>query len=244
MKKQYVLFSLLALVGAAALAGRVAASGRTAEAPTVGAVQAPGAAGVDPRSGGFEIGLGEWALSPEAKAIRPGRVTFVITNRGRFTHGFELEIRRTGEGREDEGEAETAELRPGQKTTLTMTLSPGRYEIECFVGDHDEMGMRGTLEVREDAPLVAPRPAGGSTVEIANFAFKPATLRTVAGTVVTWRNRDPAPHTATGRQFSSPQLGKGGSYRRRFTRAGTFTYLCAVHPGMRGKVVVAKGGAR
>ena len=36
--------------------------------------------------------------------------------------------------------------------------------------------------------------------------------------------------------------GKGASYRRKFTRAGTYTYLCALHPGMRGKVVVASAG--
>ena len=105
--------------------------------------------------------------------------------------------------------------------------------------------MRGVLEVREDAPLVAPASAGTrSTVAIQSFAFKPATLRTTAGTVVTWRNLDPAPHTASAEQFSSPQLRKGATYRRRFARPGTYSYLCALHPGMRGKVVVAGTGAR
>ena len=83
----------------------------------------------------------------------------------------------------------------------------------------------------------------GSTVQIAGFAFRPATLRTKEGSVVTWRNSDAAPHTATGRQISSPQLGKGVSFRKRFSRAGTYTYLCALHPGMRGKVIVAKQAA-
>lgn len=31
--------------------------------------------------------LGEWAVTPEAAAIRPGRVTFVIHNRGTMGHG-------------------------------------------------------------------------------------------------------------------------------------------------------------
>jgi plastocyanin len=60
---------------------------------------------------------------------------------------------------------------------------------------------------------------------------------------VTWRNSDAAPHTATGKQFSSAQLGKGATFRHRFTRAGTYTYLCAVHPAMRGKVIVAQRGS-
>ncbi|HEV8687012.1 MAG TPA: hypothetical protein VGQ84_07030 [Gaiellaceae bacterium] len=189
-------------------------------------------AGVDPRSGGFEIVLGEWAVSPEARAIRPGPVTFVIRNRGRFTHGLELKLGRDG------SEIESIELAPGGKTTLTLNLSPGMYELECFVGDHDDRGMRAVLEVREDAPLVEPRPKARATVEISGFAFNPATLRTTVGKTVTWRNTDSAPHTATGKQFASPQLRSGASFRHRFSRAGSYTYLCALHPGMRGKVIV------
>lgn len=227
--------TVAALVGGGATAGSAAAPRQVQQAGTAAA------GGVDPRSGGFELVLGEWALSPEARAIRPGRVTFVVRNRGRLTHGFEIE-RRGGDDDRDEEKYETEDLRPGQMTTMTLNLAPGVYEIECSVGDHDDMGMRGLLEVREDAPLV-PRatPTAGATVDIVGFAFKPATLKTTVGKAVTWRNRDAAPHTATGKAFSSPQLGKGAVYRRRFTRPGRYSYLCALHPGMRGTVVVAAG---
>ena len=105
--------------------------------------------------------------------------------------------------------------------------------------------LRGVLEVRENAPLGAPARVGTrSTVAIRNFGFKPATLRTTAGTVVTWRNFDPAPHSASAKQFSSPQLGKGAAYRRRFAQPGTYSCLCALHPGMRGTVVVVGKAAR
>jgi plastocyanin len=244
MTKTRVLLLSLAVVSAAALVGGGATAGSAVDVRQLQKAGKSGAAGgVDPRSGGFELALGEWALSPEARAIRPGRVTFVVRNRGRVTHGFEIESRR-GDDRDDDGKAETEDLRPGQMTTLTLDLAPGVYEIECSVGDHDDMGMRGLLEVRADAPLVAPRPKSSrSTVDIAAFAFKPATLRTTAGTMVTWRNADAAPHTATGKQFSSPELRKGASFRRRFTQAGTYAYICALHPAMRGKVIVAKRAA-
>lgn len=153
-----------------------------------------------------------------------------------------MEVRRRSD-EHDEGEVESAELRPGQSTRFTLNLVAGLDDIECFVGDHDDLGMRGVLEVRDDAPLVAP--AGTrSTVAIRSFAFKPATVRTTAGTVVIWRNFDPAPHTASAKQLSSPQLGRGAAYRRRFAQPGTYSYLCALHPGMRGKVVVARKAAR
>jgi plastocyanin len=241
MTKMRVLHLFLALASAAAFAGGLAAAGSPATAGSQGAGR------VDPRAGGFEVALGEWALSTEARAIRPGPVTFVISNRGKFRHGLELEIRGGDErdgGRRDD-DAESIELRPGQVTRMTLNLAPGVYELECFVEDHDDMGMRGVLEVRENAPLVAPKPATTrSTVDIAGFVFKPATLRTTVGSTVTWRNSDSAPHTATAKQFSSPQLQKGASFRRRFTRAGTYAYICALHPAMRGRVIVASRAAK
>jgi plastocyanin len=249
------LSALLVLV--VAFAGVAAVAYASAGAQASGAAQSgagahqtvarPAAGGIDPRSGGFELGLGEWALTLEAKAIRPGPVTFVIRNRGKHRHGLELELRRLEDERGRGGDREKAEsirLQPGQATRLTLDLRPGVYELECFVSHHDDLGMRAVLEVREDAPLIVPKKAAPSTVQITGFAFKPATLRVKAGATVTWRNADAAPHTATGKGFSSPQLRKGGTYRRRFARLGTYSYLCALHPGMRGKVIVTGGGTR
>lgn len=246
-KARSLLFALAsaAVIGGGLATVQAAGAGGAGAAPaaTATASAAP-AAGVDPRSGGFQIALGEWALSPEARAIRPGPVTLVISNRGKFRHGLELEIRRVDDRDDDhhggDDDAKSIRLSPGQSTRMTVNLAPGVYEIECFVSHHDDMGMTGTLEVRADAPFLTPPAASSSRVEISGFAFKPATLRTTVGKTVTWRNADAAPHTATASQFSSPELAKGGTFRRTFTRAGTYTYLCALHPGMRGKVVVAK----
>lgn len=239
------------LASAAAIGGGLAGSA-TSASPTASrsadAAAVAGRGGIDPRAGGFVIGLGEWALAPEAKAIRPGRVTFVVRNQGKFRHGLELEISRRDRHEDDDrdhDDAKSIRLEAGQATKMTLDLEPGMYDIRCFVSHHDELGMRAVLEVRADAPLLAPETAKAarSTVDIAGFAFKPATLRTTAGTLVTWRNSDAAPHTATGKPFSSPQLGRGATFRFRFGRAGTYSYLCAVHPAMRGKVVVARRGS-
>ena len=198
-------------------------------------------AGIDPRSGGLEIALGEWSLGLEAKVIRPGRVTFVVVNRGKVVHGFEIEDAgdRPRDDDDDE-ELETGRLRPGQSTRLTLDLAPGVYEVECFVGDHDDMGMVGTLTVRANAPLVAAAKSPTNSVQIKNFAFKPATLTAKVGATVRWRNVDAAPHTATAnnRSFDSKILNRNGTYARRFARPGTYAYICALHPGMTGKIVV------
>jgi plastocyanin len=202
---------------------------------------APGAL-VDPRAGGLTVGLGEWAVSPEAPAIRPGTVTFVVRNGGRVAHGLRIkqETRRHGG---DRFRARTVVLRPGATARLTVTLVTGVYSLECFVEGHDDLGMERRFEVRANAPLVRRAPKASVTApraDIAGFAFKPGTLTVRVGATVSWTNRDDAPHTvtATSGSFGSRQLGKGGVYARRFDRAGTFAYLCALHPQMKGRVVV------
>jgi plastocyanin len=203
------------------------------------------AGSVDPRAGGVTIALGEWSVVPEAPAIRPGRVTFVVTNRGEVVHGFRIKQERDGGKGGDRVEARGISLRPGQTGRLTMTLPAGTYSIECFVEGHDDLGMERVFRVGADAPLVAPTPRapGGTAVRIESFAFRPGTLRTKVGATVKWTNTDPAPHTVTstsGAPLSSPQLGKGRSFTHRFDRAGTFAYLCAIHPAMKGRVIVSR----
>ena len=112
--------------------------------------------GVDPRSGGLQINLGEWAIGPEAKAIRPGRVTFVVANRGKQRHGLEIRSLGSDDAISGDDEVKTVRLEPGKTTRVTVDLAPGKYVIECFVSHHDERGMRLVLDVREDAPLVTP----------------------------------------------------------------------------------------
>jgi plastocyanin len=211
------------------------------------------AARVDPRKGGFEIALGEWAVTPEAPALRPGPVTFLIHNRGTIPHGFEIELENdsSGSGSDDLFKAESEVLQPGESTRMTVELTrTGIYKIECLVDGHDDMGMEGPLEVSEAAPLLkeekevteagAGAPSGDTSVAISGFAFDPGTVEVEAGTKVTWSNDDPAPHTVTAEDgdFDSDILDGGQSFSFTFDEPGTYTYLCNVHPDMKGTVKV------
>ena len=87
----------------------------------------------------------------------------------------------------------------------------------------------------------APQPTI-TEVKIDNFSFTPATLTIPAGTTVTWTNRDDIPHTVVSaddpKAFKSKVMDTDEKFYYTFTKAGTFTYFCSVHPKMTGTVVV------
>jgi plastocyanin len=212
------------------------------------ATSTPGqTASADPRKDGFDVALGEWAITSEAKAIRPGRTTFVISNRGTMPHGFEIEREdddSSGEGSGSEDDkVETRVLQPGESVEIELELSEGVYKLECNVDGHDDMGMQMLLDVRRDAPLA--KAAGVDTragVAIEEFAFQPATVTVKAGQEVTWTNHDPAEHTVTqeGGGFDSGTMAAGATFKTTFDQPGEYRYICKLHPGMKGRVVVER----
>ncbi|MFZ1997643.1 MAG: cupredoxin family copper-binding protein, partial [Solirubrobacteraceae bacterium] len=82
--------------------------------------------------------------------------------------------------------------------------------------------------------------AGDPGVTIADFHFSPATTTVHVGDTITWSNNGPSSHTATasGGSFTTGILKKGQSASHTFTRAGTFAYVCQIHPFMHGTIVV------
>jgi len=92
-----------------------------------------------------------------------------------------------------------------------------------------------------------PPPAGSSSITIPAGAstlgrggFIPSDLTVVAGTTVTWMNTDSVAHTSTSdaNGWNSGIVSPGGQFSFAFPTAGTFSYHCAIHPGMVGTVVV------
>ncbi|MGH8871215.1 MAG: cupredoxin domain-containing protein [Acidimicrobiia bacterium] len=85
-------------------------------------------------------------------------------------------------------------------------------------------------------------PGGGEErVEMADFAFSPDTLTVPVGTTVTWENTDASlPHTSNSDDgvWDSGTLNPGDDFSFTFDEAGTFTYVCRIHPSMTGSIVV------
>src|SRR5258708_28201570 len=71
-------------------------------------------------------------------------------------------------------------------------------------------------------------------IKIDNFSFGPATLTVSVGTTVTWTNRDDIPHTvvSTDRALKSKALDTDETFSFTFSEAGTYPYICSIHPIM------------
>lgn len=92
-----------------------------------------------------------------------------------------------------------------------------------------------------------PQTNAEAKVSIENFSFNPETLTIKVGTTVIWTNRDVAPHLITNKPymmctyckyFQSDPLSKGDTFQFTFYTAGSYDYMCGIHPSMKGKIIV------
>jgi plastocyanin len=82
--------------------------------------------------------------------------------------------------------------------------------------------------------------SAAAVVKIDNFSFGPASLTVAVGTTITWTNNDDVPHTVVSEDklFKSKALDTEDKFSYTFTKPGTYSYFCSVHPKMTAKVVV------
>jgi len=94
------------------------------------------------------------------------------------------------------------------------------------------------------APALPPPPPGRTqSVSIVDFNFQPPQINLQAGDTVSWTNNGRQAHTVTSdsNTFDSGRLDPGRTFSFTFQGAGAFSYHCAIHPTMRGTVVVGSG---
>jgi plastocyanin len=86
----------------------------------------------------------------------------------------------------------------------------------------------------------SPRPAGQvHRVTITGMQFDPEVVTARAGDTVVWTNHDIVPHTATAAgAFDSGTLASQAEWRLVVTARGTIPYACALHPTMKGTLLV------
>ena len=208
-------------------------------------------AAVDAATVTVHIGQG---LSPRTLTIAPGTTVRWVN---------ESDNRYRMRSRNGPEEFDSGNIEPGESYSFTFRLA-GTYPY-LDDRDRDDPNFHGTITVSATPPAATATPApdgsppagggggdgGGSsaatsgTVHMAGRAFSPGTVTIAAGGSVTFVNDDDREHTATGDVFDTGILNPGARSTERFPSAGTFTFLCQIHPDMRGTVTVrsASGAA-
>jgi plastocyanin len=95
-----------------------------------------------PAGGQLRVLADEYRFDPARVVVKgAGRLKITLDNRGALAHNLELSRRGSVVGG-------TPTFQGGRAESGVVRLKPGRYRMLCTVGDHAELGMTGTLEVR------------------------------------------------------------------------------------------------
>ena len=88
-----------------------------------------------------------------------------------------------------------------------------------------------------------PTPVATTTVDLPkSYRFEPAAIEVDLGATVTWTNRDEFSHNVAFEGDRPLAMKPGESVTRVFPAAGTFAYVCSLHPReMTGSVAVREG---
>jgi plastocyanin len=153
------------------------------------------------------------------------------------------------------------EKRTGWGTEYSDDIRNGEWEYQAFLPDKSvnaKANLKACFEchkphaaqdfvislasLKGTAPGEMAQPkAGPGVVSVAGFLFGPEKVSVAPGATVTWFNADASPHQVTLRgpkpQRTAVML-KGQSVALSFAEAGTYDYICGLHPNMKGSVEV------
>jgi len=77
-----------------------------------------------------------------------------------------------------------------------------------------------------------------TNIVMSGFAFSPSSLEVAVGDTVTWTNEDSVTHDVEIDGKNLGTVGKNETLTWVAETAGTFDYLCTIHPSMSGEVIV------
>ena len=101
----------------------------------------PGRTVTAPDGGAVRVVAKEYSFDPSTIVMRgPGTLRVTLANEGSLAHNLRL----MKDGEELGG---TPSFPAGESRSARLRVERGSYEFICTVGDHAELGMRGTLKV-------------------------------------------------------------------------------------------------
>ena len=101
----------------------------------------PGRTVTAPAGGALQVVAKEYSFDPSTIVVSgPGTLRVTLRNEGSLAHNLQL----MRDGREVGG---TPSFPAGESKSAELRLESGEYEYVCTVGDHAELGKKGTLKV-------------------------------------------------------------------------------------------------
>jgi plastocyanin len=94
-----------------------------------------------PQGGTVDVVLDDFLIRPQRVRAAPGRLAFEAVNRGALGHTLRVK-------RGDRELVAIKSLLPGESGRGAATFERGEYKLVCVLGNHEELGMYGTLTVR------------------------------------------------------------------------------------------------
>lgn len=114
------------------------------------------------------------------------------------------------------------------------------FLVAC--SDRNERSATGSGKVSGPLQSAPSQDASTATVRIGDFRFEPQRIEVKVGTAVVWRNTHNQAHTSTGAgamRWNTGNIAPGAAAAPvTFSTPGTYPYFCALHPFMKGTVVV------
>jgi plastocyanin len=95
-----------------------------------------------PANARLRVVADEYSFDPSAIELAgAGTLTLTLRNEGSLAHNLKL-------FRGDEEIGGTPTLPAGRSESVRLNLEHGNYRMVCTVGDHEQLGMKGTVGVR------------------------------------------------------------------------------------------------
>ena len=94
-----------------------------------------------PANGSLRVVAKEYSFDPSHVVVRgPGTLRVTLVNDGSLAHDWKL-------FKDDRELGGVPAFPSGQTKSAEVRVARGKYEFICTVGDHAELGMKGTLTV-------------------------------------------------------------------------------------------------
>ena len=102
------------------------------------------------------------------------------------------------------------------------------------------MQRRGLLLLAGVVLAPAARADAVTEIKIDNFVFNPASVTIKRGGMVRWVNHDDIPHSVlmAAAKLRSKVMDTDEHFEHQFETAGSFDYVCGLHPHMKGRLIV------